>query len=1274
MGVITGTKSQLVISPILYEFCEDIPEGGVAFTIGASDTEHRKLSYAINGLHAFFSVNSSTGVVTVKMALDRENKDQEVMSLPVTVSAGPNTENEDLTLILADANDNQPIFLSSSYDVQIPENTTVGTSLFRAQATDDDSGPAGSVRYSIDEVTPSDGFNLFTMVPTTGDVKLTGSLNYTGLSTFYRLKIKAADAGGQCYYNETKFFSSFVFSFITVLDVPDLDPQFISLPYVATVEENSPVETSVFKVTALDQDTGINDHIIYTIENSTIPGLFKISSGTGVISVTSEIDREKIGDTVTLTVKATESKLDIHGQQASTLADVQINIIDINDEKPEFYKCGDSGEEPSCVITTHFTGEVLEHSLGSIPINMTIKDLDKFSQTKLTLEGADKEIFSVEPQVTTADSIVQLLVKKPEMLDFEEKQQMVLEVVAVDSDKPSFFSTATVTINIKDANDNSPKFPKDTYKLTVNESSEVSTTVAIITAEDLDTMDQGKITYKLLPDSILPYFDVEPSTGVIYVKNKTLLDREVRSLYSATLQASDTDGNPGTTLLEITVADINDQAPVFNRDSYLVFVEEGANFEIKIEATDGDEPNTPNSQIVYAIMPSKYSDNFTINSHTGVLRNNGVLDSEALGLDENIKLNVTATDKGSPPLDDVVTVTITVEDVNDNDPQFEAPFYNFSVKEGEKGAFVGSVFAEDLDRTTFFNRISFSIIDGSFGSFIIRTYAEKRGYRGDITVDPDIELDYESSHKTFTLRVEAADLDLKKAIVTVEVNVLDVNDERPEFRPSGPFTVKENTTISEAVGNFIALDKDGNHSLVYELESMKCRCSNNLTSCDWFILSPLGEIRQNPEATVDYEQCDQVVVEAQVVDKFTEKGENNSVTSEHLEINIEDINDNAPEFIPSDSVFVVVSESASKGTSVASVRATDRDTGIHRQIDFKVTKVQFHNTNNNTNTIRTLFEVVTTQQMDIYVGIIQTTEGLDISLKGKYLVTVTSTDTGGLSSSTILDIFTIDESFKVELQFTKSVTQVEESLEAIIWSLTVATKTSVEVVAIRPDTDEATRASEVTIVEAYFVFSNGTALTSNEVERMVSLPEHYPVLVELGLMYIGKALAIAYVVDPLKYILLGIVAGLIIVLAVLTTSLMCTRRNYRRKLKAAKAMKSVSMGTSDNLKSGPVVPGTNKYTMEGANPVLNLNFDTAAMILDLDEESSDVDKASLNSLDYSEEMSRMDSKPNMQIIQEEDAELPENNEPLGAALAQWIKKKDNPKMSFDNPAFSTTDL
>ncbi|XP_038556212.1 cadherin-related family member 2 isoform X1 [Micropterus salmoides] len=1274
---LTNANTSPIILNVIESVCEDIPIGAVAFTINATDAENDPLTYSLSGPNAaYFKVDSKTGSVSVIRELDREGGG-DVMTVGVAVSDGLNDVKKTLTILLADANDNRPIFQESSYDVEIPENTNVGKSLFRVQANDLDTGNAGVIHYSIDEVSPNEGFSLFSIVSITGEVRLSGRLNYTALNTFYRLKINATDGGGRCYYKENKFFSSVVFSFITVVDVPDLDPLFIGLPYVGRVAENSTLGMSVFKVTAIDQDTGVNDVVIYSIEDSTPGGLFKISRDDGIISVLSPIDREDIGDIVTLTVKATESKTNIQDIYASTTASVQINIIDINDNKPEFYKCGD---ELSCVKATHFTGEVSEHSLGTVSINMTVKDLDKISTTVLSLKGADKDVFSVEPQSTMSDSIVQLLVKQPQALDYELKQKMVLEVIAIDQEKPSFQSTATVTIKIKDINDNSPVFPKETYKLKVPEHSPAGTEVAVITAEDSDTMDQGNLTYRLLPDSILPYFDVEPHTGKIYVKNKTLVDREVRSLFSATLQARDTDEKPGTTVLEIILTDINDQPPVISRDSYREFVNEGGQLELKIEASDADDPGTENSQIVFGIVPSRYSDNFTIDPNTGMLRNKGELDREAIDpkLDGRIELNITATDKGIPPLSSMVTVIINVEDINDNSPQFKASFYNFTVKEGEKGAFVGSVYAEDLDQTSTHNRISFSIVNGSFGSFMIRTFAEGRGYRGKINVDQDIELNYESTHKQFRLLVEAADLEQKKAEVMVQVNVLDVNDERPEFKPTKPVTVKENTNINGAVGKFTGYDKDGNHSLVYEEESIKCRCNGSLTPCSNFILDPTGEVRLNLTNLVDYEQCDQVVIEAQVVDEYTEKGEKNSVTTGQMVINIEDINDNAPEFIVSNSVFVVVSESASKGTSVAAVTATDRDSGINRQIEFKVTTVQFEETNNHTSNMRTMFEAVTTQQKDIYVGIIQTTEGLDITLKGKYLVTVSATDTGGLSTSTVLEIFTVDESYKVELEFTSSQADVEKNLNEIRRALTAATKSAVEIVAIRSDTPQESRDPGKTIIVAYFVYSNGTALTSNEVEKMLSDPEHYPVLGQLGLANIGTAPAIEQDTDPVQYILLGMVGGLIIILAILTTSLLCTRRNYRRKLKAAKAMNSASMVTSDNQKSGPVVPGTNKYTMEGANPVLNLNIDTA-MVLDLDEESSDVDKVSLNSLDYSDEMTERDSQPIMQMIREEEEEetgTPEYIEPLGAALAQRGQEKGskNPRVGFSNPVFNTTDL
>lgn len=1272
---LTNANLAPVISEGPYTTCEDTPKGQPAFTINANDPENDLLTYSITGTAAsYFTVEPSSGTVYVKASL----QSQDTMNIDVKVSDRDNTVPATIFLIIKGSNANKPIFEEASYEKSIPEDTPVGTSLLHVTAVDADIGLAGSIIYSIVESVPASGLDIFRIVNTSGEVKLNQKLNYT-LSSSYRIKINATDRGGKCFYDTTKYQSNTVFAFLTVKDVADLDPQFFGTPYLARVEENTPRGEPVFTVTAIDPDTGINDKIIYSILNYTEDSLFSIDQN-GVISVNNDIDRETVGDTVVLIIKATETNLNIHGVQASATAEVSITIIDLNDNTPEFYKCSDT----DCELASSFTGEVIEHSLGAVFINMTVKDADQNARAELSLDGPYKDVFTVEPSLAFSGSAVQLSVKQSEELDFEIIQQLSVKVIAVDQGNTALRSTADVTINIIDANDHNPVFDPETYFAEVPEHCSDGTSVITITANDPDTMDQDKITYRLLPDSIRLYFDVEPTTGVVFVKNGSLLDREARALYSVTLQARDSDGKPGSAVLEITVTDINDQTPIPNRPNYLELVPEGGNLKnVKIEATDGDEGDTPNSQLVFRIEPGPFSENFTIDPNTGVLTNNGPLDREAIDpkLDGRIELNVNISDKGEPPLSSVVKVIINVQDINDNKPVFGKSFYNFTVKEGQKGAFVGIVYAIDSDQTTEFNRISFTITNGSFGSFMIRSVQNAPGYNGNIAVDQDIELDYESPRNHFSLLVEAADREQEKSEIVVDVYVLDVNDERPVFQPIKPVEVEENSKEMGPIGKFNATDKDGNHSLVYEQLSVKCRCDGSYQPCGWFKLEPNGDVKINPEATIDYELCDQAIVEAQVMDTYTEKGEANSASPGEMVINIVDVNDNTPEFIYSNSVFVVVSESASKGTSVAEVSATDRDSGVNSQIAFQVSKVQFNDINNVTTDKGMLFEAKTTLQKDIYVGFIQSTAELDTKLKGKYLVTVLAKDTGGLTNSTIIDIFVVDSDYKVELKFASPKSTIEAQEPEIISDLTAATQAAVQVVAIKSLGPEPSRVTAETVMEMYFVYSNGTALPPNTVMKMLSVPEHFLVLSKYKLVYVGTVDQGTQEVDPVLYVLFGMVGGLVIVTAVLTTSLLCTRRNYRRKLRAANAMKSASAVLSENQKGGPVVPGTNLYTMEGANPVLNLNIDTA-LALDLDEES-DVDKVSLNSLDNSDDLtiSVKDTKPIMQKIQEEDEEKyddspPEYIEPLGAALAHRDQKisLNNPLLGDTNPLFDTTDL
>ncbi|XP_065098239.1 cadherin-related family member 2 [Paramisgurnus dabryanus] len=1278
-----------VINMPLQEVMEDIEIGNFAFQINAYDVDGDPLTYNIQGQNAyFFDVNKQTGEVTIRTKLDRETKDLFYIDVVVNDGVYPDVT-KPVYIAVLDANDNIPIFQNLPYNRDIPENTPVGSTIFTATATDKDSNLAAIVSYKIDEVVPNDGFQLFEISETNGNVVLKGPLNFTEKSPFYQIRVSATDGGGPLNGVEV-FQSSTTIALIAVKDVPDIDPQFLNLPNYVTIDENSPVGTLVFSVRARDPDTGINDPIRYSIESTNAQDLFQIKESDGTITVKTEFDREALLDisaVVDLSIKASETNPNVNGVIASTVQTLQISITDVNDNGPNFYECvGDS-----CTQKNSFTGEVDEHSSVGVAVsrlNIRVKDPDQGERSRfeLKLDGPDKDAFSVTPSSGLADSIVQVMIKNSAAVDFETKKIMTVQIIAKDANA-DFTSTASVTININDVNENYPEFEKDFYDFSIDEHCKDGTIIATITATDADALDDGKITYKLVPSSMLKYFDVFLNNGTIYVKNGKLLDRETTSSYTPTLQAIDSEGKTGTTVVEINLRDINDQTPVMNREKYETFVQENDPFRIEIQARDGDEPETPNSQIQYKIKEGSFSSNFTIDLDSGVILNKGLLDREAIDpkLNGVIELTVIASDMGVPSLSSSATVIINIADVNDNSPKYLNDDYIFHVRENEGGISVGSVSALDADQTEVYNRITFSI-ENTFKSFIIISEPFGEGYQGNIKVDPLFVLDYESDFKTYTLTIDASDLGQNKAVTKVQVVVEDVNDEPPVFPADLTLRVKENTTVTAPLGAIVGTDVDTKHFLEYALVSAECQCGGTRKPCpdEWFKVETNGDVVVNSasQSAIDYEKCNQAFLTAKVIDIKTEKGQDS--TEGIVTIIIEDINDNTPEFFTVQDFYVVLLERVDKDSAVAKVYAEDRDTGENKKTEFKVHKVNFISAEGIV-IQDVIFYADTEAQQDAegkFSADIRSQKKMDTAQKGKFMVEVEACNPDGLCSTSVLELLTVDSSYKVSLRFKSPVSVVNENLPRIREILTSATKASVHIFNV--ELEKTQRAAEdVTVLEAYFVFPNGSALDYAEVNQILNSEEVYMeygmILVQLGFTGISTTTDGGKKMKTEVFIMIGLVAALGIIAIVTTTSLVCIRRNYKRKLKASKAMNSAATVVIENQKSGPVVPGTNKYTSDGANPVLNMNFNTVAD-LGFDEDGSSIDKESLNSLDYNIDMgTENDSMPMMMIEEEEEEDDRSPSlyiEPLGAALAQREKKRENesPNFAFDNPAMSTTDL
>ncbi|NWH52556.1 CDHR2 protein, partial [Fregata magnificens] len=1265
---------------------EDLELGQHAFQLTAIDIDGDPLIYTISGPEAFyFSVDDQTGNVTLRNSLDRELLAR--LTIFVGVFDGMNEAvSRKLTIIVEDRNDNAPVFQRLPYETSIFENMTLNSIIYTVFANDSDTGNASIVSYSIKEVIPDSTKNrwLFYILPN-GNVVLNGSLDYAK-NTFYQLKILAEDGGGMLH-NVLTFQQSSTYLSLTIRDVPNLDPRFLNEPYAGSVPENCALGTTVLTVTAMDRDTGVNDKISYSITNASVP--FAISATTGTITVSGSLDREQLpSEEVLLEITAREKNLDTHGKMAQASTLVAVVVTDVNDNKPQFYHCS----LPSCDFSTstqnNFRGNIIEHSSSRLPVsNLSIvaHDPDKGinSNYELYLQGPNASAFTVSPTKIVGTGEVQLLVQDPSSVDYERSHVMVVQIIANDTGNPTdCCSTATVTIDLIDSNDHIPEFPQSTYNLTVMENSPAGTIISTnITAYDPDSGVLGQITYQLLPESIHNIFTVNAMTGAVLVQNGSLLDRETRSIYYANLQAKDGGDLVGTTVLEITVLDDNDMAPIVT-GSYFISVEEGQNVRTQIQAIDNDEPGNRNSELGFRILPGPFSNNFTINAATGEMHSKEPLDREALE-DERGQMVVTVEvyDHGMPQLNTSVNVTITVGDMNDNAPMFLNQSYEFSVFEDSPEFLVGEVEATDADRTEINSRISFLLQRGSGSSnFLIRSSHLGPGhYGGQLSVDPDMSLDYETLQQKFFYLVvlaenTAADNVGDTANVSVVVHILDINDEPPTVLPASlqDVHVSENGTQQGLVHTLAASDPDTNHLLVFEELAVTCfkgASSAGEVCWDWFMLAPNGSVLVN-SSDIDYELCDRVVLTLRAEDLYTEKG-NRYSQNETVRILITDVNDNTPLFLPILETFVVVPEISPVDLQVATVKATDADSESRGTITFSIISVMLVEDNGVSRPFENLFKVVTTAEQDSYVGSIQVASNLDGSLKGQYQVTVEAQDGEAPvhTAQTVLNIFTVDQSYRVRLQFVTTVDKVQSNSENIKAALTTATKAGVYVVAIRSTED--TRASQVkakSVMEAYFVYSNGTALDVNQVTVFIqSDPLVLAELVNVGLAVIGPG-------DPVKPTreteLIGIIAGLVafllIFIFIMTLVLVLITRSHKRKLSAMKALKVATTFSPATVQQGAGIPGTNQYNAQGANPVLNLSLDPSHD-LGFHEDSSSV--ASMNSLD--DNTVNVPSDDNLEAKQGK-VQLTDltDEEVLVAAL----NLKEPTQKAYINKTFTTTDL
>ncbi|XP_075231619.1 cadherin 88C [Lycorma delicatula] len=984
----------------------DTPVGSLIYRLRGTDPDGDPLTFGVreqigNEILRIENLGTNEANVYLKKELDREVRDEYALVLTLTDGhlGDGNFITQSLLLLVEDVNDNEPIFKPYQTSITVPEDSGPGV-LTTVEATDLDEGPYGQVVYHLQELDDENDLFSVSTVNGKGVIRLVGQLDYER-KFLYQLRILAVDRS-----NNDRINTATAAILVKVQDVEDQPPEFVVASPVTRVSEDAPIGTTVLQVRALDGDRGVNNRIIYSVTKGS-KEIFDIDPTTGAVFTLKNLDRESPSNNngaYILEIMAREESRTVFPPPTAR-TEVTIMVTDVNDEKPSFRNA-------------HYNCEINENAQANTPLNFLgpaqpqVYDYDQGNNGTFEMYIVDDEgIFDVTPRHGINEATFLIRVKDPARLDFESVKVMNFTLVAKETvEQNPKFSEASVTIHIRDVNDNFPEFSKSVYEVAVPENSGPGTTIVWVQAEDEDSGNFGSqgIRYTSLRGSVAEMLSLDSKSGIVTIKSDGAnFDREQMSRHYLTVEARDDLGlgNRNTAQLILNIEDMNDNAPVFLHNRYEGrLLENQPDFDtpLVIEARDMDLNGTKNSKIIYTISEwDKTKANFSLDPNKGILKPTTQIDFERLpGVRHSqspvsLHLKVRATDLGTPPLFNEVPVTVYVQDVNDNAPRFEVERYEKTIPEDlPGGSSVLKVTAWDGDGSAPNNEVVYRIQSGAGDKFVMDSES------GVISVAHGASLDPDSTKPRmlkYSLTIIALDggigVHQMTSTIQVEINIEDVNNKPPVLTEPGTVRIRENTRVGQAVHRIVAKDPDENPVLRYTVDVENCEARSEegtivkLSEFDFLSaleLNPLDGLLRVVRL-LDREKVEIIKLAIQVEDLAAATGK--QIDNAVLTIIIEDENDNNPQF-RKPFYRRSITENSQNGVPIVNIVADDADK--NRTITYSVEGPQ---------------SVIELVHLDKETGEMVVASRIDHEQVTWLNMTVRATDSGYPSRSSFADVF-----------------------------------------------------------------------------------------------------------------------------------------------------------------------------------------------------------------------------------------------------------------------------
>ncbi|XP_049330735.1 protocadherin gamma-A11-like isoform X41 [Astyanax mexicanus] len=476
---------------------------------------------------------------------------------------------------------------------------------------------------------------------------------------------------------------------VEILDVNDHSPVFTRNEINFQISESAMPGAKFSLDNAHDPDVGMNALQRYTLNPTEYFSLKEIIGNDGLkyveMVLQASLDRED-REEHTLSLMA----FDGGSPQKSGTVKITITVLDANDNAPVF-------SLPVYRVTMQ------ENSpRGTYVATVAATDKDKGTNAQVTYSfsqstGKNLDLFNIDSK--TGDITV------TSELDFEKSKHFQINVEA--TDKGGLTDSCKVVIEITDVNDNAPVISLISFSNSVPENSPPETVIAMINVKDLDFGKNGQVKCSIDPN--LPFKIQSSSSNFYSVVTDQVLDRETKPEYNITIRATD-DGSPSFSTnktLNLKISDVNDNAPLFQHQSYTAYVLENNTPGVSIFAvTAADKDSGNNARISYfledvLVNGVSASTHISVNAESGEILAVRSFDYEQT---KEFHIRVKAQDGGNPPLSSNVSVKIVIQDQNDNAPQVLYPVQTggsvvaeIVPRSAEVGYLVTKVVAVDVD-------------------------------------------------------------------------------------------------------------------------------------------------------------------------------------------------------------------------------------------------------------------------------------------------------------------------------------------------------------------------------------------------------------------------------------------------------------------------------------------------------------------------------------------------------------------------------------------------